>query len=297
MSRKVKNQSPERQSLLPVIATIVAAVLGLVGSVTVAYFQFYLPSRLSIGATQTAEAIGTPLTPPAQPAVASATPTTPTATATPVIIVVTATSPPTPTTPAPTPTPVIIVVTATSPPTPTRTPTPIEPTLTPTSTPRPELMIEDFESYISDALLAESFEINNNAGNEGWVRRVGVPHVNEGRQAMAFEFDIRHRSPNDYIGFNRALPTQDWSDCSVLCVWIESDGSNRSLVIQFGESKNSFSKTHRSLSEGTGDYCVSLQDQQGVDLRAIGYYGIYVAGPPQGQSIIYIDNIRLRYTE
>jgi hypothetical protein len=54
------------------------------------------------------------------------------------------------------------------------------------------------------------------------------------------------------------------------------------------------SKTPSSLSQGTGDYCVSLQDQQYVDLRAIGYYGIYVAGPPQGQSIIYIDNIRLR---
>ena len=155
-------------------------------------------------------------------------------------------------------------------------------------------MIEDFESYTSDAWLAESFEINRNAGNEGWVRLVGVPHVNEGRQAMAFEFDIRHPSPKHYIGFNRAFPTQDWSDCSLLCVWIESDGSNRSLVIQFGESEGRFSKTTKSLSQGTGDYCVSLQDQQYVDLRAIGYYGIYVEGPPQGQSIIYIDNIRLR---
>ena len=296
MNRKVKNQSPERQSQLPVIATIVTAVLGLIGTVTVAYFQVYLPIEATktaeaIGATQIAEAIGATQTaeaestPPTQLIVATATPTTPAPTPTP------ATSPPTPTTPAPTPTPVIIVVT------PTGTPTPIEPTSTPISTPRPELMIEDFERYISDALLAESFEINRNAGNEGRVRLVGIPHVNEGRQAMAFEFDIRHRSPNDYIGFNRALPTQDWSDCSVLCVWIESDGSNRGLVIQFGESDNSFSKTHRSLSEGTRDYCVSLQDQQGVDLRAIGYYGIYVEGPPQGQSIIYIDNIRLRYSE
>jgi hypothetical protein len=290
MSKKVKDQSPEKQSLLPVSPTIVAAVLGLVGTVTVAYLQFYLPSKEAIEATKTAEPIGATKTAEAIGAtqIAEAEPTPPTQP-----IVATAT----PTTPATTPTPVVLVVTATSSPTPTGTPSPIEPTLTPTSTPRPELMIEDFESYIRDALLAESFEINRNAGNEGWVSLVGVPHVNEGRQAMAFEFDIRHRSPNDYIGFNRALPTQDWSDCSVLCVWIESDGSNRGLVIQFGESENSFSKTHRSLSEGTGDYCVSLQDQQGVDLRAIGYYGIYVVGPPQGQSIIYIDNIRLRYTE
>jgi hypothetical protein len=203
---------------------------------------------------------------------------------------------PTPT-PSPSPTPTASVPTPTTPPpTPTtaRTPTPIEPTLTPTPTPRPELMIEDFESYTSDAWLAESFEINRNAGNEGWVRLVGVPHVNEGRQAMAFEFDIRHPSPNHYIGFNRAFPTQDWSDYSLLCVWIESDGSNRSLVIQFGKSEGRFWKTTSSLSQGTGDYCVSLQDQQYVDLRAIGYYGIYVEGPPQGQSIIYIDNIRLR---
>jgi hypothetical protein len=154
--------------------------------------------------------------------------------------------------------------------------------------------VEDFESYKSDAVLTESFEINRNAGNEGWVRLVGVPHVHQGSQAMAFEFDILHSSPNDYIGFNREFPAQDWSGYSTLCLWIESDGSNRGLAIQFGESVGRFWKQLSSLSQGTGDYCVSLQEQHDVNLGAVGYYGVYVQGPPQGRSIIYIDNIRIR---
>ncbi len=155
-------------------------------------------------------------------------------------------------------------------------------------------MIEDFEGYSNDAWLAASFEINKNAGNEGWVRLVGVPHVNQGTQAMAFEFDILHSSPNDYIGFNREFPTQDWSGYSVLCAWIESDGSNRGLVIQFGESVGKFWKQASSLSQGTGDYCISLNEQHDINLRAVGYYGVYVQGPPLGRSIIYIDSIRIR---
>ncbi len=267
---KEKGKKPSFWTTLPGLLTGLAAVITAIGGFITALYAAGLMAH------------STPTPSP------SLTPTAPVPTPT--------MPPPTHTMPAPTPTPVIIVVTATPLPTLTtaRTPTPIEPTLIPTPIPRPELMIEDFESYTSDAWLAESFEINRNAGNEGRVRLVGVPHVNEGRQAMAFEFNIRHPSPNHYIGFNRAFPTQDWSDYSLLCVWIESDGSNRSLVIQFGESEGRFWKTTSSLSQGTGDYCVSLQDQQYVDLRAIGYYGIYVEGPPQGQSIIYIDNIRLR---
>ena len=49
MTRETENQPPS----LAAIATIVVAVLGLIGGVAVAYIQFYAPSRLVIGATQT----------------------------------------------------------------------------------------------------------------------------------------------------------------------------------------------------------------------------------------------------
>jgi len=56
MSRKAKSETSEKQPTVAVIATIVTAVLGLIGTVAVAYFQFYLPNKLSIETTQTAEA-------------------------------------------------------------------------------------------------------------------------------------------------------------------------------------------------------------------------------------------------
>ena len=202
-------------------------------------------------------------------------------------------------------TPVFIpTATLTPPPPADETPTPIPPSPlppspippSPTSLPAPkrELIIEDFESYKNDDWLTESFQINRNAGNEGWVRLSGVPHVNQGQQAMAFEFDIRHASPNNYIGFDREFPAQDWSGYSVLCIWIESDGSNRDLIIQFGESISRFWKKIYTLSQGTGDFCIPLQEQHDINLRTVGYYGVYVQGPPQGQSIIYLDNVRIR---
>ncbi len=178
-------------------------------------------------------------------------------------------------------------------PTASDTPTATVPPLSPAPEPQGERLIEDFESYGSDASLAERFEINKNAGNDGWIRLAGVPHVLQGMQAMAFEFDIRHDSPNNYIGLNRVFPAQDWSGYSSLCMWIESDGSNRGLVVQFGQSVSGFWKEILSLSQGTGDYCISLREQNFINLRTVGYYGVYVQGPPQGRSVIYIDNVRV----
>jgi hypothetical protein len=44
------------QSSLPIIATIIVAVVGTIGTIAVAYFQFYLPEQLKIKTTLTAEA-------------------------------------------------------------------------------------------------------------------------------------------------------------------------------------------------------------------------------------------------
>lgn len=194
-----------------------------------------------------------------------------------------ATSGPPPATATPTPTP-----TSTPSPLPTATSTP-RPAALPTT--RPGLIIDDFEGFSGS--LDGGFEVNKNAGNEGQVRLVGIPHVSQGRQALALEFDIRNQPPNHYIGFDRSLPQQDWSGYASLCFWIESDGSNRSLVLQYGETKLKFWKQIYSLTNGTGDYCISLQEPHQINLRSIGYYGVYVEGPPTGQSVIYVDQVRL----
>jgi hypothetical protein len=180
--------------------------------------------------------------------------------------------------------------------TPSQTPVPT-PTfalsLTPTSTPtpKPRLLVEGFENYNTSSLLA-TIQINKNAGNEGFIKLVGRPHVNEGVQALAFDYDIRNPSPNHYIGFEREFPAQDWSNFALLCLWAKVDGSNRDLVVQFGESKGDFWKqTDPFAIIGTGDHCIPL-NQSGLNLSAISYYGIYVEGPV-GQGTIFIDNVRV----
>lgn len=204
----------------------------------------------------------------------------------------TLTNTPTPTdTPTPTPT-----TTYTITPTPTNTHTPTSsptPTDTPTPTLIPTLLVEGFENYV-DGTLQSTFEINRNAGNDGSLALAGVPHVYEGLQAVAFTYDIDNSPPNDYIGFEREFPTQDWSTFTLFCLWIEVDGSNRNFVMQFGESKGKIWKQLNSLAIiGTGEYCIPL-DQSGLNLSAIAYYGIYVSGPPEGEGLIYIDNIHLK---
>jgi serine/threonine protein kinase len=199
---------------------------------------------------------------------------------------------PTPTsTPEPTKT---SVPTPTLPPSPTATSTPLpSPTLESTFTPTPRvLVVDDFDTHNASSIASE-FKINKNAGNDGSLSLVGVPHVNRGRQALAFQFEIRNPPPKHYIGFDRQFPHQDWSGLSSLCVWIESDSSERSLVLQFGETVTDVWKDTFPLSNGTGDYCIPLPRASRIDLRTIGYYGIYVEGPPEGKSIIYIDNIRV----
>jgi hypothetical protein len=183
---------------------------------------------------------------------------------------------------------------------PTLSPTPTletKPTATvshPTATVMPDLTVDDFENY-NQASLADTFKINRNAGNEANISLVGKPHAIEGRQAMSFEYDIR-RDSDQYVGFDRAILTQDWSGYKKLCAWIESDGSNRTLIIQLGETETKIigKESPFSLASGSDDYCVQLQDQQQyVDLKNINYYGVYVEGPPSGIGLIYIDNIRV----
>jgi hypothetical protein len=163
----------------------------------------------------------------------------------------------------------------------------------PTATVMPDLIVDNFENY-DQAFLADTFKINRNAGNDANISLVGKPHVIEGRQAMSFEYDIR-RDSDQYIGFDRVLLTQDWSGYKELCIWVESDGSNRTLIIQLGETETKIigKDSPSSLASGTHNYCITIQNQQYVDLKNINYYGVYVEGPPSGKGLIYIDNVRV----
>jgi hypothetical protein len=180
----------------------------------------------------------------------------------------------------------------------------LTPTSTPTSIPTPELgvAIEDFEGY-DDASITNDFRINETAkaeGSEGEVR-VSEEHVSQGRKAMKFEFDIRSPNPEtNYMGFDRDVPpdTQDWSNFSKVCLWIEFDlkSSPERIHFQFGEGVNEVSKEPFSLSRDKEIQCFDVQgattaEGDLIDLSKIRHYGVYVAGLGSRGSL-YIDDIR-----
>lgn len=188
----------------------------------------------------------------------------------------------------PSPTALVIVVTATPPPAPV-------PPVARSSEPRnPALVVDNFENY-PRTVLQENFIINRNAGNDLALSFAGPSHVLEGSQSLAFQFDLKNVTPPlNYVGFDRTLPPQDWSPFHQLCVWVESDGSGRNLVIQFGRTNNDFRKANFVLStRGGSDFCMPLTTQPPLDLRLIGYYGIYVEGPPPGPGLLFIDLVRV----
>ncbi|MCB9078281.1 MAG: hypothetical protein H6631_11850 [Anaerolineaceae bacterium] len=275
VTHPITGSTPSGGSIDLVKAGLVVIVLAAFG---IGVFFFLRPPDDSPSAKV---AVVTPDTPPA-----SATPTYP-----PTAPNAATPTPPAAHTPLNTPTPIP------SPPLPTDTATsPPAPSFTPTFTPIPPqvvAIIDDFENY-NDTALLNDFIINKNAGNEGHLFLVGPPHLDQGRQALAFEFNILNARPNHYIGFDREFFPQDWSNYTALCLWLESDGSNRSIVVQFGESKFKFWKSIDSLANiGVGQHCVSLKGDHQLDLRAIGYYGVYIEGPPQGQGVIYIDDVQI----
>lgn len=179
--------------------------------------------------------------------------------------------------------------------TPTNTATPSvtpSPTFTPTPTIKSSLVVESFENY-TDASLRDSYFLNTYAGNEGTMSLVGGPHNQQGQVALAFEYHILHQQPNHYIGFEKEFPFQDWSEYTKLCVWIEWDGSNRGVVIQFGENAGrSWKPTYPLSILGTGEYCIPIT-ASGLNLASIGYYGIYIEGAAGDPSIVYFDNVHV----
>jgi serine/threonine protein kinase len=260
-----------------------------------------------IWATQTAEAAPTP--DQSQPA-ATLVPTdalphspdpathTPTATGT-----TTTSTPPTSTpTPSQTHTP-----TPTSSRTATLTATPTR-TSTPTTPPPPTgFFLDNFEGYGSDASLRSAYGINAAWGtNVGQLSLASPPNVCTGNRGAAFYYEIRNPAPDDYAGFERSFPAQNWQPFSVLHVWVKSDRSPRDLLVQFREVSGEVWRYRTNLSafasrdlrlplnESTFQHADWSPYQNGrMDLGAIEYYGFYVGNGGQGSGTVYIDDLSL----
>jgi len=188
-----------------------------------------------------------------------------------------------------------------------------------TPTPPPPLSLDDFEGYAANADLQAAYQINCawTIANTAELRLsdVMIPTAG-GSHAAAFGFDIRAEPPQDYCGFERIMESQDWQPYTALHLWVRGDGSDRTLVVQFGETSGEVWKTRILLSKfGVKEFLLALdqqtfaesaiypelagpgaeENQNGrIDLAAIKYYGFFVGHGSMGPGDIYIDNVELR---
>ena len=199
---------------------------------------------------------------------------------------------------------------------PTDTPAPIVTPTVPTHTPPPpptpvERPIESFEWYGSDEALQAAYSIDA-PENDASVSLAGGPYAYDGTQALEFTYDIQEivRSADgtltDFAGLTRALPSQDWRGFGYLRLWVKSDASSRSLVIQFHEASGEVWNYTTNLSRfDDEDMQLPLDTSRfqhakwspwvngQIDLGAVVGYSIYVGHGGEGQGTIYIDAIRL----
>ena len=179
------------------------------------------------------------------------------------------------------------------------------PSPTPTLPPASELVVDDFEGYSDDDALRAVYSVNDVGGaNVGQVSLAYPPDVGGGDQGAAFYYEIRISSAR-YAGFERRMPAQNWGGNDTLNVWVKSDGSDRKLAIQFGETSgevwrcqiqlSTFDSQHLALAldKGTFQWADwSSWDNGQIDLEAIDYYGFFVGGG-LGAGTIYVDEMAL----
>jgi len=170
----------------------------------------------------------------------------------------------------------------------------------------PALVVEDFERYGDDGALRAIYAVNDVGGaNGGQISLAYPPDVGGGDQGLAFDYEIKHPSPADYVGFERRFAAQDWRGYGTLCVWVKSDGSHRHLAIQFGEASGEVWRYDVDVSTfGTKDFQLPLDEvtfqwadwsawENGqIDLDAVDYYGFFVGGN-LGAGTLYMDEVQL----
>jgi hypothetical protein len=170
------------------------------------------------------------------------------------------------------------------------------------------LTLDSFESFGSDAALQSAYGINDAWGqNRAWLEVATPPHVSGGQRAAAFNYIIQQDAPDDYAGFERTFPAQDWRRYTTLHLWMESDRADIQLVVQFGESGGEVWR-HRKYILSAGRSLLDLRlnedtfswadwSPQGngrIDLEAVDYIGFFIGEAGQKSGTLYVDEIELR---
>lgn len=169
---------------------------------------------------------------------------------------------------------------------------------------------EDFDTY-DPGLLSQAYSLNNAWGkNSIAIDVTNLAGTAENGPSLALTYDIKAASPDSYVGLEHTLsPVQDWSNFSVVRVWVRNDNTMKDLIFQWGEAQGSDGEVWKSLyllqpnQTGTIDFPLNSQyfewadwskkGNQQMDLSQVSQYAFYIASTSPTSGRIYLDSLEL----
>ncbi|MEK5237891.1 glycosyl hydrolase [Paenibacillus sp. FSL L8-0470] len=161
-------------------------------------------------------------------------------------------------------------------------------------------MIDDFEEYGgSNSSLRAKWQ-RNISGNAATVT-LDTYHTNSGTYGLKLDYTIGNPG---YAGVYRSMG-KEWPGMEAISFWLQPDGSNRQLAVQFHETNGEVWEAGFKI-QGTAPVLVTLpftgfakpgwatSGNGVIDLGSIKEFAFYVAqgSGTQGSGTLYIDNVK-----
>ncbi|MGX5697935.1 glycosyl hydrolase [Agromyces soli] len=167
----------------------------------------------------------------------------------------------------------------------------------------PELapgVVDDFESYSSDAALRAAYTAENTAPTT-----FSLSEVDGRSRALRIDYAL---PVGGYLGFSKAYPTpQNWSADSELHLWLDPDASGQKLVLQINAGGLAFEAYPSLEGDDAGELVIPFADfrtpawQNQPDARltperlaSITKFGVFVnqVGPDAVSGTLLVDDLR-----
>ncbi|WP_162551090.1 glycosyl hydrolase [Paenibacillus tepidiphilus] len=166
--------------------------------------------------------------------------------------------------------------------------------------PQDSYLIDDFEGYGSSNGSLRAKWQRNVSGNAATVT-LDTYHLSEGTYGLKLDYTVGNPG---YAGFYRSMG-KEWPGMEAISFWLQPDGSNRQLAVQFHETNGEVWEASLRI-QGTAPVQITLPFSSFVrpgwstggngviDPGSIKEFAFYIAqgsGTP-GSGTLYIDNVR-----
>lgn len=165
--------------------------------------------------------------------------------------------------------------------------------------PADSYLIDDFEQYGSSNSSLRSKWQRNVSGNEATVT-LDTYHLNSGTYGLKLDYTVGNPG---YAGVYRSMG-KEWPGMEAISFWLQPDGSNRQLAVQFHETSGEVWEASIPI-QGTAPVLVTIPFTEFlrpgwstggngiIDLGSIKEFAFYIAqgSGTQGSGTLYIDDV------